>query len=99
MEATSLRRSVLVDANLDGQFDSSDLVSAFAGGKFEDDVMATWAEGDWNADLRFNSSDLVAAFADGGYESGPLAAQAVPEPTGPALMLMGLVLSAAWRRR
>ncbi len=56
------------DANLDGRFNSRDLVAVFEAGKYEQDVLATWSEGDWNADARFGTGDLVAAFGDGGYE-------------------------------
>jgi hypothetical protein len=70
------------DANLDGEFTSSDMVQVFEGGKYGLDAYATWANGDWNADLIFDSADLVKAFIDGGYERGPrLAAKGVPEPT------------------
>ena len=64
------------DANLDGQFDSSDLVSIFAAGEYEDNVAANsgWATGDWNCDQEFNTSDLVAAFQAGAYVSNAVAA-------------------------
>lgn len=55
------------DANLDGTFDSTDLVDVFATGKYERGVPATWSDGDWNQDGRFDSADLVAAFRDGRY--------------------------------
>jgi hypothetical protein len=57
------------DANLDGVFDSRDLVLVFAAGEYEDDELRNsgWASGDWNCDGEFNSSDLVAAFQAGGY--------------------------------
>ena len=59
------------DANLDGRFDSSDLVEVFQAGQYEDNVQgnSTWATGDWNCDGDFDTSDLVAAFQDGGYVS------------------------------
>jgi hypothetical protein len=58
------------DANLDGRFDSADLVQVFAAGQYEDSITgnSTWATGDWNGDGEFNSSDLVTAFQWGGYE-------------------------------
>jgi hypothetical protein len=58
------------DANLDGVFDSSDLVLAWQDGGYEDGVdgNATWSTGDWNCDGDFDSSDLVEALAAGGYE-------------------------------
>lgn len=57
------------DANLDGVFDSSDLVRVFSIGEYEDDVdgNSTWADGDWNCDGDFNTRDMVAAFQDGRY--------------------------------
>jgi hypothetical protein len=72
------------DANLDGQFNSSDLVFVFKTGHYEDQVAGNsgWATGDWNGDSEFSTSDLVLAFQDGGYEQGSRAvARAVPEPT------------------
>ncbi len=71
------------DANLDGQFDSTDLIKAFQGGLYESplDVLATWTTGDWDGNGRFESQDLIVAFRDGGFEAGPPLAMAVPEPT------------------
>ena len=44
------------DANLDGEFNSSDLVSVFRAGEYEDDIQdnSNWAEGDWNCDGDFD---------------------------------------------
>jgi hypothetical protein len=76
-----LRQTYVGDANLDGVFNSSDLVAVLASGSYEADVGSVWSTGDFNGDGRTNSSDLVAALADGGYEAGPrLAATPVPEP-------------------
>jgi hypothetical protein len=71
------------DANLDGQFNSSDFVQVLATGHYEDDILenSTWDSGDWNADLEFNSADLVAALAYGGYELPGGNVRAIPEPT------------------
>ncbi len=57
------------DSNLDGVFDSSDLVMIFVAGQFEDDVPGNsgWAAGDWDGDGDFTTSDLVAAFQAGSY--------------------------------
>ena len=67
------------DANLNGEFNSGDLVVVLSSGTYEADVDAVWSTGDFNGDGRANSSDLVAALSDGGYELGPRAAvQAVP---------------------
>jgi hypothetical protein len=80
------------DANLDGQFNSSDLVSVLASGTYEADIDSVWSTGDFNGDGRTNSSDLVAALADGGYELGPpAAAVAVPEPASLALVTLSLL--------
>lgn len=86
------------DANLDGMFDTSDLVAVFTVGRYETGDAAGWAEGDWNGDGIFGSGDLVAAFSDGGFEQGPRQASAVPEPAG----WLSLALALGWlshRRR
>ena len=95
-----LKQTYFGDSNLDGEFNSSDLVEVFIAGKYETGEAAGWAEGDWNADGSFDSSDLVAAFVDGGYEQGPRAAvQAVPEPTGLFCLLPALIAIVFSRRR
>ncbi len=89
------RKTYFGDANLDGQFNSTDLVQVYQAGKFETGQTAGWAEGDWDPNGVFDSSDLVAAFHDGGYEAGPRQAMnAVPEPTGFAVMIPGLLVAA-----
>ena len=62
-------KSTYGDANLDGQFDSSDLVFVFVSGEYEDGTSGNsgWSAGDWNCDLEFDSSDLVLALQTGGY--------------------------------
>ncbi|MCA9215565.1 MAG: hypothetical protein KDB27_21015 [Planctomycetales bacterium] len=57
------------DANVDGIFDSKDLVLIFQAGEYEDNVSSNsgWAEGDWNCDGEFDTSDLVVAFQNGRY--------------------------------
>ena len=64
------------DANLDGKFDSTDLVQIFTAGEYEDNVddNSGWATGDWNCDQDFDTSDLVAAFQAGAYVSNAIAA-------------------------
>ncbi|MCA9200078.1 MAG: alginate lyase family protein [Planctomycetales bacterium] len=79
-EAAVLQKVWIGDANVDGEFDSSDLVDVFQAGLYESAERATWATGDWNRDGQFNSTDLVAAFSQGGYDQGPHTARAVPEP-------------------
>lgn len=95
---TTLKKTWYGDATLDGIFDTGDLVTVFQAGKFESDVNATWAEGDWDGDGRFGSGDLVLAFQDGGFEVGARPAiAAVPEPHVAAwTLLCGLF---AMRRR
>ncbi len=63
-------RTSIGDANLDGIFDSSDLVQVFQAGVYEDEVFgnAGWEAGDWDCDGDFTTADLIAAFQDGGYE-------------------------------
>ena len=90
----------LGDADLDGQFNSSDLVTVFTAGKYESGDAAVWAEGDWNGDSTFGSGDLVVAFTDGGYEAGSRAAiAAVPEPSSCILFGLGMLLVLKRRRR
>ena len=86
---------------MDGEFNSTDLVTVFTEGQYEDQVVGNsgWATGDWNGDTEFDSSDFVEAFAAGGYEMGPRAAQAVPEPSAVIMLLVGVVVLAASRRR
>ena len=62
-------RSTIGDANLDGRFDTSDLVQIFQQGEYQDNLShnSTWSEGDWNCDGEFSSSDLVFALQKGGW--------------------------------
>ena len=90
------------DANLDGEFNSTDLIAVFVAGEYEDAIEdnSNWSEGDWNADGDFNSSDFIVAFQDGGYELGPRSAlQAVPEPSSTILVFLGLVGLVRLRKR
>ena len=88
------------DANLDGEFNSSDFVQVFQAGKYETEQMASWSEGDWNADQRFDSSDFVAAFQNGGYEMGPREVIAsVPEPSSCLMLILGGVAFGPIRQR
>lgn len=59
------------DANLDGVFNSSDLILVFSSGEYQDSRSgnSTWSEGDWNCDGEFDSTDLIWAFQGGAYES------------------------------
>ena len=86
------------DANLDREFNSSDLVAVLASGTYETDMDAVWTTGDFNGDGRSNSTDLVAALADGGYEVGPPPPAAVPEPAGLTLLTLGWLVWLSRRR-
>ena len=89
---TGLKQTFFGDANLDLEFNSTDLVAVLASGTYEADVDSSWTTGDFNGDLRTNSTDLVIALSDGGYEQGPRAAvSAVPEPGGPLLLILGMI--------
>ncbi|MEZ6117895.1 MAG: hypothetical protein R3C28_15170 [Pirellulaceae bacterium] len=61
--------AVIGDANLDGRFDSSDLIWVFQDGEYEDDIPdnSDWYSGDWNCDGDFDAKDIVAAFQNGGF--------------------------------
>jgi hypothetical protein len=90
------------DSNLDGLFDSTDLVSVFAAGEYDDEIAgnSTWFSGDWDGDSEFDSSDLVMGF-QGGYELPREAAAimeavrtdtaSVPEPSSLVLFVIASV--------
>ncbi|MCA9217424.1 MAG: hypothetical protein KDB27_30355, partial [Planctomycetales bacterium] len=63
--------SAIGDSNMDGRFNSSDLVSVFQFGQYEDGIPnnSTWASGDWDCNGEFDSSDLVFAFQAKGYSN------------------------------
>ena len=95
-----VKQTFLGDANLDGVFDSSDLVFVFQRSEYEDNIVANsrWQTGDWNGDREFDTSDLVAAFQDGGYTTGEQKKPVVlPEPMELCL-LSHLVISILIRR-
>ena len=58
------------DSNLDGAFDSNDIVHVFGVGEYEDgdNDNSGWEEGDWNGDEDFDSNDFSFAMGEGGYE-------------------------------
>ena len=86
----NVANSVVGDSNLDGRFDSADLVLVFQLGQYEDPVElnGSWRAGDWNGDGEFDSGDLVAAFTSGVYES---AIAPVPEPASQLSVTMALL--------
>ena len=92
-----LKKTSFGDANLNGLFDSADLVNVFRAGEYDDDIAlnSTWATGDWNGDGDFDSGDLVTAFQDGGYVQGAVAG--VPEPSALVLMFAGALVLVRFR--
>lgn len=96
-----LKNTYYGDADLNGEFNSTDFVTVFLAGEYEDPIAgnSNWGEGDFNGDGDFNSTDFVTAFLDGGYELGPKpAVSAVPEPSAWVLLLMGLLAVVRKRR-
>lgn len=75
LDYRQLVRSVLNtdfgDSNLDGVFDSGDLIEVFQRGEYEDgiDGNSGWEDGDWNGDGEFDSGDLVFVFQEGSYSN------------------------------
>ena len=101
---SALNHTYFGDANLDGLFNTTDLVQVFQQGEYEDAVTGNsgWADGDWDGDGDFATGDLVQAFQAGGFETGPRAAvHAVPEPSVwlPAILLACLPLRTARGRK
>ncbi|MCA9215567.1 MAG: hypothetical protein KDB27_21025, partial [Planctomycetales bacterium] len=91
---TDIKKTWYGDSNLDGHFDTADLVSVFKFDQYEDSFAgnSTWTSGDWNGDGEFDSGDLIVAFKDGGFESGQrTAAHAVPEPAPLVWLALGSV--------
>ena len=97
MWVNDLKNTWIGDANLNGEFNSGDMVQVFARGKYERQETAGWEDGDWNGDTFFGSSDMVAAFVAGGYEKGQKeggpnpAVNAVPEPGSWWLLMLAVV--------
>lgn len=87
------------DANLDGRFESGDLVQVFQAGTYESLIPARWETGDWNGDERFTSDDLVIAMQDGGYGASATAAASVPEPSFGIMPLFAFLSMIVKRRR
>lgn len=57
------------DANLDGRFDSEDLVAIFVAGQYDDNTVSnsTLSTGDWDGDGEFDDNDLAFALQQGQY--------------------------------
>jgi len=99
---TEVKQTWIGDSDLNGEFDSGDLIGAFQSGLYEDDIdnNSTGTTGDWDGDRDFTTADMVAAFRDGGYELGPRATTAlVPEPTSAVLLMIGFTTAAIARSR
>jgi hypothetical protein len=99
---SDLKGTYFGDANLDGEFDSADLVNVFTAGEYEDAIAGNsrWSTGDWNADFDFSTGDLVLAFQDGGYDQGPRASVlSVPEPSAAMLIALAATVTVSASRR
>lgn len=72
------------DANVDGEFNTTDISLLVAAGKYRTGESAEWAEGDVNWDGLFNSTDIgemvTQSLVTGLYRSGPYAASSEPDP-------------------
>ncbi len=81
------------DSNLDGIFNSTDLINVFQVGEYEDGVPlnSTWADGDWDGDGDFTTRDMILAFQQGDYVA---AAQSAGE-SSPAESLVTAELASA----
>lgn len=84
------------DSNLDGIFNSADLVTVFIAAKYVTGEIAHWMEGDWNGDGLFDTNDLVIAFQDGDYSN---ATTPLPEPKAIVLLAIGLLSITQHARR
>ncbi len=96
-----IRNTYFGDANLDGEFGSSDFISVLVAGEYEDDLPANsgWATGDWNGDAEFTTADFITALQGGGFERGPRGATAaVPEPASLVAILLAMVALLVHRR-
>jgi hypothetical protein len=94
----NILNSVAGDSNLDGVFNSTDLILAFGSGGYESGRIgeARWRSGDWNGDRQFNSRDLVYVFQKGTYiAAAPSQLQA--QATSPRATDLVLALSTSRR--
>ncbi len=83
------------DSNVDGIFNTRDLVLVLQAGEYEDGIPgnSTWAEGDWDCDGDFTTNDLVLALRDGGYTYASLPASD-PMPSPVALVNLASAMTA-----
>lgn len=103
-----LKHTWVGDTDLDGYFDSNDMISVFQTGLYETDQPADWQDGDWNGNNRFETRDLIFAFQHGGYESGRYGTRSnavanVPEPNYcfvlASIVMVGLTKSSRRRNK
>lgn len=82
LSVSSIEPRLIGDSDLNGLFESTDLITIFQRNEYEDGIPlnSTWEDGDWTADGDFTSYDLIMAMQAGHYEQ-PAAAVAVPELT------------------
>ena len=96
-----LQHTYFGDGNLDGEFNTGDLVDVLMAGQYEDGIAGNslWETGDWNGNGDFDTADFVLVLTSGAFETGPRRmAQAVPEPSGLFLSLLA-PLGLEFRRR
>ncbi len=88
----TLASSTFGDANVDGQFNTRDLVLVFQQGEYEDAVAgnSSWSSGDWNCDGDFDTSDLVVALQTGQYAANAISTtDQLRRPVVPATTIRG----------
>ncbi|MCA9166957.1 MAG: lamin tail domain-containing protein, partial [Planctomycetales bacterium] len=85
------------DANLDGVFNSTDLILVFQAGEYEDGIAdnSSWSSGDWDCDGEFTTADLVLAFQGGSYTSEATRVVAAQ----PAVSAIDLALAALYLKK
>ena len=71
MWVDDLKNTWIGDANLDGEFNSGDMVQVFVGGKYETGEDAGWEEGDWNGDMKFRQQRYGGGVCGGWLRTGP----------------------------
>ncbi|MBM97937.1 MAG: hypothetical protein CMJ77_02335 [Planctomycetaceae bacterium] len=89
------------DSNVDGRFNSTDLVQVFISGEYEDALAdnSRWSTGDWNCDGDFTSFDIVSAFLAGKYDSEAAVGTSMGESNIAAAMADLMVNPGTTKRR